>query len=117
MESGETDAISEVIEERKAAVEDIKDSESKEIDVKAIVLDECSYERFQDIFGPICFDSKHIENEYSDDESDEEGDYENIMEHRIEGAGDISEHNLSAYKTSRVQLTSLLSALTCDEPE
>ena len=116
MESGETDAISEVIEERKAAVEDIKDSESKEIDVKAIVL-ECSYERFQDIYRPICFDSKHIENEYSDDEYDEEGDYENFMEHRIEGAGDISEHNLSAYKSSRVQLTSLLSALTCDEPE
>ena len=61
VEIGDTDAISEVIEEMKAAVEDI-------------VL-ECSYERFQDIYGSICFDSKHIENEYSDDESYEEGDY------------------------------------------
>ena len=74
------------------------------------------------------FDSKNMDDEFSDEESDEGGDYENFMEEmakldgkkrkitsdRSEGTGDISEYNLSAHKSSKVELTSLLSALTSE---
>jgi len=73
------------------------------------------------------FDSKEIDEEYSDNESDV-GDYENFMEEmakldgkkrkitsdRSEGTGDISEYNLSAHKSSKVELTSLLSVLNSE---
>jgi len=73
------------------------------------------------------FDSNDIDEEYSDNESDG-GDYENFMEEmakldgkkrkitsdRSEGTGDISEYNLSSHKSSKVELTSLLSALNSE---
>merc|ERR1719342_2002365 len=59
------------------------------------------------------------------DEGDVEGDYENFMEEmakldgkkkkiistREEGTGDVSEYNLSSHKTSKVELSGLVSAL------
>ena len=74
-------------------------------------------------------DTPDIEDEYNDEsESDEGGDYESFMEEmakldgkkrkitsdRSEGTGEISEYNLSAHKSSKVELTSLLSALTSE---
>merc|ERR1719370_2799783 len=67
------------------------------------------------------------EDEYEDD-SDDGGDYESFMDEmakldgkkrkitsdRTEGTGEISEYNLSSHKSSKVELTSLLSALTSD---
>ena len=66
-----------------------------------------------------------FQDDFELDEGDVEGDYENFMEEmakldgkkkkiistREEGTGDVSEYNLSSHKTSKVELSGLVSAL------
>jgi len=81
----------------------------------------------EDIKQFVTKDTEHHEDEYEDD-SDDGGDYESFMDEmakldgkkrkitsdRTEGTGEISEYNLSAHKSSKVELSSLLSALSSE---
>jgi len=116
----------EAFHKKLAISKNIKKSKAKEVkkavlpNIKLMVDEDEDYNQFNDASDDM--------DEESDDESEDGGDYEAFMEEmskldgkkkkitsdRTEGTGEMSEYNLSAHKSSKVELTSLLSALTSE---